>query len=75
MASKFAFPSSPSALGRLLVASTAKGICAVQLGDDDTALEGLLRQEFSGASIERNDREHAQWVRGVVDLQKVARRT
>jgi len=58
----------PSALGRLLVASTAKGICAVQLGDDDAALEGLLREEFSGAAIERNDREHADWVRGVVAL-------
>jgi AraC family transcriptional regulator, regulatory protein of adaptative response / methylated-DNA-[protein]-cysteine methyltransferase len=58
----------PSALGRLLVASTAKGICAVQLGDDDAALEGLLREEFSGASIERSDRDHAQWVQGVVRL-------
>jgi AraC family transcriptional regulator of adaptative response/methylated-DNA-[protein]-cysteine methyltransferase len=58
----------PSALGRLLVASTDKGICAVQLGDDDAALEGLLREEFSGAAIERNDREHADWVQGVVGI-------
>ena len=58
----------PSALGRLLVASTAKGICSVQLGDDDAALEQLLRTEFSAAVIERNDREHAERVRGVVAL-------
>jgi AraC family transcriptional regulator of adaptative response/methylated-DNA-[protein]-cysteine methyltransferase len=58
----------PSALGRLLVASTAKGICSVQLGDDDAALEQLLRTEFSGAVIQRNDREHADRVRGVIAL-------
>ncbi|HKE44657.1 MAG TPA: bifunctional DNA-binding transcriptional regulator/O6-methylguanine-DNA methyltransferase Ada [Steroidobacteraceae bacterium] len=58
----------PSALGRVLVAATAKGICAVQLGDDDEALEAVLRKEFSGATIERSDREHADWVRGVVAL-------
>jgi len=58
----------PSSLGQLLVASTDKGICAVQLGDEAEGLERILREEFSAAEIERDDRAHAAWVRGVVAI-------
>ena len=58
----------PSNLGRLLVASTDKGICAVQLGDDADALGRLLHEEFSAAEISRDDDVHAHWVRGVVAI-------
>jgi AraC family transcriptional regulator of adaptative response/methylated-DNA-[protein]-cysteine methyltransferase len=39
-------------LGRALVAATERGICAVELGDDDAALEQRLRAEFPQAQLE-----------------------
>jgi AraC family transcriptional regulator of adaptative response/methylated-DNA-[protein]-cysteine methyltransferase len=44
-----------SALGRLLVAATARGVCAVSLGDDDQHLEYELRAEYRLAEIVRDD--------------------
>lgn len=40
-------------LGRTLVAATERGICAVELGDDDATLEHRLREEFPLAQLER----------------------
>ena len=40
-----------SALGRLLVAATASGVCAVKLGDSDQALADELTHEFPGATL------------------------
>lgn len=40
-------------LGRALVAATERGICAVELGDDDAALEQRLREEFPQARLDR----------------------
>jgi AraC family transcriptional regulator of adaptative response/methylated-DNA-[protein]-cysteine methyltransferase len=42
-------------LGRALVATTERGICAVELGDDDAVLEARLRAEFPRAALERVD--------------------
>lgn len=42
-------------LGRLLVAATERGLCAVRLGDDDASLVATLRNEFAAAQIERDD--------------------
>jgi AraC family transcriptional regulator of adaptative response/methylated-DNA-[protein]-cysteine methyltransferase len=42
----------PSPLGRLLVAATPQGVCAVRLGDSDAQLERRLRTEFPRATIE-----------------------
>ncbi len=41
----------PCALGRLLVAATAKGVCAVKLGAADAALAAELASEFPAASV------------------------
>lgn len=41
-------------LGRLLVAATARGLCAVTLGDSDSELVGRLRAQFSRAVIRPN---------------------
>jgi AraC family transcriptional regulator, regulatory protein of adaptative response / methylated-DNA-[protein]-cysteine methyltransferase len=41
-----------SPLGRLLVAATEKGVCAISLGGNDAQLIGLLRKEFPAARIE-----------------------
>jgi len=55
-----------SPLGHLLVAATARGVCAVKLGDRVRALEADLRDEYPGASIARNDRRMADTVATLV---------
>lgn len=57
----------PSPLGKLLVAATASGVCAVKLGDTNRALEEDLRQEFPAASIDRDRIVRAEWVSAIVD--------
>jgi len=44
-----------SALGRLMVAATEKGICGVSLGDRDRPLEEFLKSEYPEAEIGRDD--------------------
>lgn len=52
-----------SPLGRLLVATTEQGICAVSLGDTDAELEQALHNEYPAAtSITRDDTGLADWV-------------
>ncbi len=58
---------SASPLGRLLVAATTAGVCAVKLGDDDAQLEADLRREFPRAAIVRNHIIHTEWVKAVVE--------
>lgn len=55
-----------SLLGRLLVAGTDKGLCAVKLGDRDAALEQDLRREFPAATILKKQGALATWVRALV---------
>ncbi|MFY9607189.1 MAG: bifunctional DNA-binding transcriptional regulator/O6-methylguanine-DNA methyltransferase Ada [Blastocatellia bacterium] len=55
------------ALGRLLVAATEKGLCAVRLGDSDKDLEAGLRSEYSEAEINRDDKSLGKWVGALVD--------
>jgi AraC family transcriptional regulator of adaptative response/methylated-DNA-[protein]-cysteine methyltransferase len=52
--------------GRVLVGSTAKGIAAVFLGDDDKGLERDLRRDFPAADIARDDAGLAQRVKEVL---------
>lgn len=40
-----------SSLGRVLVATSERGVCAILLGDDDAALEQELRGRFSTAGV------------------------
>jgi len=47
------FVISESALGTLLVAGTANGVCAVKLGDDADVLMAELDDEFPAAEIQR----------------------
>jgi len=53
-------------LGRLLVASTNRGICAIRLGDSDEELESSLRGEFSAADILQDDAALRTWAEDVV---------
>ena len=54
-------------LGRLLVAGTERGLCAVYLGSDDTELEGSLRREFSAAQIVRDSGSLQRAVQTLLD--------
>lgn len=49
-------------LGRMLVAATARGVCAVSLGDADAVLEAALLSEYPRAEIHRDDSGFAAWV-------------
>jgi AraC family transcriptional regulator of adaptative response/methylated-DNA-[protein]-cysteine methyltransferase len=46
-----------SELGKLLIATTPKGVCAVRFGESERKLEHDLRREFSAAEISRADKE------------------
>ncbi|MCL4370296.1 MAG: bifunctional DNA-binding transcriptional regulator/O6-methylguanine-DNA methyltransferase Ada [Chloroflexi bacterium] len=48
-------------LGRLLMAATERGVCAISLGDSDDALEAELRREYPEAEIHRDDAGLTGW--------------
>jgi AraC family transcriptional regulator of adaptative response/methylated-DNA-[protein]-cysteine methyltransferase len=50
-----AYTCAPCSLGRVLVATTMRGICAIALGDDDAALIADLARRFSRAELVRDD--------------------
>ena len=50
-----------SPLGRLLVATTERGVCAVCIGDSDELVERSLAEDYPSASSTRNDRIAKQW--------------
>lgn len=54
-----------SVLGRLLVATTAHGVCAVYLGDDEAQLVEALEAEFPRATITPGV-AHPEWVAAAV---------
>jgi AraC family transcriptional regulator, regulatory protein of adaptative response / methylated-DNA-[protein]-cysteine methyltransferase len=53
MTIQYAVVASP--LGRLLVAATTRGLCAVRFGENVSELERELREEFHAAEIYRGD--------------------
>ncbi|MBX6314760.1 MAG: bifunctional transcriptional activator/DNA repair enzyme protein Ada, partial [Isosphaeraceae bacterium] len=53
-------------LGRLLVAATERGLCAVYLGDSDEDLSAELAQQYPAAAIVRDDAGLAPWVAALV---------
>lgn len=53
-------------LGRVLIAATARGLCAVTLGDDDAALLAALHEEFPHADMARVDAGRNEWLAAVV---------
>ncbi|MGD0908513.1 MAG: bifunctional DNA-binding transcriptional regulator/O6-methylguanine-DNA methyltransferase Ada [Candidatus Acidiferrales bacterium] len=55
-----------SAMGRLLVAATNRGISAVSLGEDDACLIAALHKQYPHAEICRDSREHSRWVSAIV---------
>lgn len=69
------FMISESALGQLLVAGTATGVCAVKISDDADALVAELRDEFPAAEIQpvehsrpdRRSKRLSAWVGAIMD--------
>jgi AraC family transcriptional regulator of adaptative response/methylated-DNA-[protein]-cysteine methyltransferase len=57
-----------TSLGRVLVAATDKGVCAIQFGDGDASLEAWLRRRFPNARIEPADPGFAATLAAVVAL-------
>ena len=57
----------PCALGRALVAMTAKGVCRVVLDDNDESLDTLVRNEFHNATLVRDDLAVREIAHGVVN--------
>ena len=53
-------------LGRLLVATTGRGVCSVCVGADDARLEAELRAEFPSAAFSRDDEHVKPWVEAVL---------
>ena len=49
------YATTDSPIGRILVAATERGICAVSIGEDDAALEQSLTAEYPRATIRRDD--------------------
>jgi len=56
-----------SALGKLLVAGTEKGVCAIRLGDTRAALEKTLREEFAQARLEHDPHALEPWTERLRD--------
>ena len=56
---RFAVVGSP--LGHLLVAATARGVCAVTMGSSEEELSRALSREFPSATIEKDAGALSQW--------------
>jgi AraC family transcriptional regulator of adaptative response/methylated-DNA-[protein]-cysteine methyltransferase len=56
-----------TALGRMLVAGTERGVCAVSFGKDDSALEAFLGAEYPAAARTRDDAALGDWARVLVE--------
>lgn len=54
-------------LGRVLVATTDRGVCAVELGATNDEVVRALEDDFPNAEIERDDDAHPTWVRAVLE--------
>jgi AraC family transcriptional regulator, regulatory protein of adaptative response / methylated-DNA-[protein]-cysteine methyltransferase len=63
---KISYTISDCSLGRVLVATTDRGISAISLGDSDSRLAAELRKEYPNAEIRRGASEPSRWVRAIV---------
>jgi AraC family transcriptional regulator of adaptative response/methylated-DNA-[protein]-cysteine methyltransferase len=62
---RYALVNSP--LGRLLVAGTLRGICAVCLGDSDARLQAALSAEYPEAEIRQDAVGLARWLKVILN--------
>jgi AraC family transcriptional regulator, regulatory protein of adaptative response / methylated-DNA-[protein]-cysteine methyltransferase len=57
-----------TSLGRMVVATTAQGVCLIAFGETDDELLADVRQRFGRATIEPAGSEVAEWIETVVEL-------
>jgi len=55
------YATSSVTFGRLVLAGTERGVCAVLLGDDEEVLLAALAQEFSRSTLGRHDTIPTSW--------------
>jgi AraC family transcriptional regulator, regulatory protein of adaptative response / methylated-DNA-[protein]-cysteine methyltransferase len=53
-------------LGRVLIAVTERGVCAVSLGSSDAMLDEFVLNEFPAASVRRDDGLLSDWVDAIL---------
>jgi AraC family transcriptional regulator, regulatory protein of adaptative response / methylated-DNA-[protein]-cysteine methyltransferase len=63
---RIAYSIVPCALGQLLVAGTARGICMVGVGDSERAMLTALRAEFPNASLSNQAGHMSKWIKTIV---------
>jgi len=61
IAAQIRYTCADSPLGRMLIAATDKGICAIQFADSDEELEHGIKHEFPFAVRRRDDEFMRQW--------------
>ncbi|MEO6589726.1 MAG: bifunctional DNA-binding transcriptional regulator/O6-methylguanine-DNA methyltransferase Ada, partial [Pyrinomonadaceae bacterium] len=62
-------------LGKLLVARTEKGVCAVTFGDDEKTLSENLSKEYPNAEISLNETNLKDFVKAILDNLKGTNKT
>jgi len=67
---RIAFAIAATPVGRVLVATTERGVCAVTLGESDAQLERALRADFPKAEIVAADVRAREWIRAVIERVK-----
>lgn len=54
-------------LGRMLVAATGRGVCAISFGEDDEALIGALLKEYPAAEISSGEDHLKPWIEELLE--------
>jgi AraC family transcriptional regulator, regulatory protein of adaptative response / methylated-DNA-[protein]-cysteine methyltransferase len=67
IAATIRYTCSDSPLGRMLIAATDKGICAIQFADTDDELVEGLKREFPFAVRKRDDDSLKSWTQALLD--------
>src|SRR6185295_2686397 len=62
----YAIVGASGSIGRLLVAATSRGVCAVAMGSSDADLTDALSLEYPSAAITRDNGALAQWTKAIL---------
>jgi len=56
-----------STIGRVLIAATDQGVCAVKIGENDRALVSELRREYPAAVVTATSKPRREWITAVAE--------
>jgi AraC family transcriptional regulator, regulatory protein of adaptative response / methylated-DNA-[protein]-cysteine methyltransferase len=68
MKDEISFSTSECVLGTVLIATSARGVCAILLGDDAGRLASELRRQFPQATLRESRAQHAPLLSDVAKL-------